>query len=285
MKRFSLILALMFVMASTLSAQQVVKKRIGVYTENGNTVVAEANTMLVVDITMSYEEFVAGPYARYAQKYMGARASQVGYMEYSIVDAEVALAVDDFYGVDSDCYAAERCFVSSVSFPDVLPDKLSTGTMSVENAAEEAAETIFDLRRVRMELICGDLGEGVYGAGLESALNELDRLEKSYMELFYGKREQRFITRRFYLPVDATRKSQVLARFNAEEGILGADNLNGDIIMVTIQPSEMQYPESNPKGKISYRYANNATVIVTLGQQLLNSRVLPIYEFGKTINF
>lgn len=285
MKRFSLILALMFVMASTLSAQQVVKKRIGVYTENGNTVVAEANTMLVVDITMSYEEFVAGPYARYAQKYMGARASQVGYMEYSIVDAEVALAVDDFYGVDNDCYAAERCFVSSVSFPDVLPDKLSTGTMSVENAAEEAAETIFDLRRVRMELICGDLGEGVYGAGLESALNELDRLEKSYMELFYGKREQRFITRRFYLPVDATRKSQVLARFNAEEGILGADNLNGDIIMVTIQPSEMQYPESNPKGKISYRYANNATVIVTLGQQLLNSRVLPIYEFGKTINF
>lgn len=285
MKRFSLILALMFVMASTLSAQQVVKKRIGVYTENGNTVVAEANTMLVVDITMSYEEFVAGPYARYAQKYMGARASQVGYMEYSIVDAEVALAVDDFYGVDNDCDAAEKCFVSSVSFPDVLPDKLSTGTMSVENAAEEAAETIFDLRRVRMELICGDLGEGVYGAGLESALNELDRLEKSYMELFYGKREQRFITRRFYLPVDATRKSQVLARFNAEEGILGADNLNGDIIMVTIQPSEMQYPESNPKGKISYRYANNATVIVTLGQQLLNSRVLPIYEFGKTINF
>lgn len=285
MKRFSLILALMFVMASTLSAQQVVKKRIGVYTENGNTVVAEANTMLVVDITMSYEEFVAGPYARYAQKYMGARASQVGYMEYSIVDAEVALAVDDFYGVDNDCDAAERCFASSVSFPDVLPDKLSTGTMSVENAAEEAAETIFDLRRVRMELICGDLGEGVYGAGLESALNELDRLEKSYMELFYGKREQRLITRRFYLPVDATRKSQVLARFNAEEGILGADNLNGDIIMVTIQPSEMHYPESNPKGKISYRYANNATVIVTLGQQLLNSRVLPIYEFGKTINF
>lgn len=285
MKRFSLILVLMFVMASTLSAQQVVKKRIGVYTENGNTVVAEANTMLVVDITMSYEEFVAGPYARYAQKYMGARASQVGYMEYSIVDAEVALAVDDFYGVDNDCDAAERCFANSVSFPDVLPDKLSTGTMSVENAAEEAAETIFDLRRVRMELICGDLGEGVYGAGLESALNELDRLEKSYMELFYGKREQRLITRRFYLPVDATRKSQVLARFNAEEGILGADNLNGDIIMVTIQPSEMHYPESNPKGKISYRYANNATVIVTLGQKLLNSRVLPIYEFGKTINF
>lgn len=285
MKRLSLILVLMFVMASTLSAQQVVKKRIGVYTENGNTVVAEANTMLVVDITMSYEEFVAGPYARYAQKYMGARASQVGYMEYSIVDAEVALAADDFYGVDNDCYAAERCYASSVSFPDVLPDKLSTGTMSVENAAEEAAETIFDLRRVRMELICGDLGEGVYGAGLESALNELDRLEKSYMELFYGKREQRLITRRFYLPVDATRKSQVLARFNAEEGILGADNLNGDIIMVTIQPSEMHYPESNPKGKISYRYANNATVIVTLGQQLLNSRVLPIYEFGKTINF
>ena len=68
MKRLSLILALLTFTMSGLSAQQVVKKRIGTYTESGNLVVAEANTVLAVDITLSYEEFVAGPYARYAQK-------------------------------------------------------------------------------------------------------------------------------------------------------------------------------------------------------------------------
>ncbi len=283
MKRFSLILALMFVLVSTLSAQQVVKKRIGIYTENGNTVVAEANTVLAVDVTMCYEEFVAGPYARYAQKFMGTRASQVNLAEYSIVGAEVALANEGFYMADEECEAAKESLPLNLSFPDVWPDKVSMRTVGLEEAAEEAAEKIFELRRVRLELICGDLGDGVYGAGLESALREIESLESSYMELFYGKREVRYITRRFYLPVSAERKSQVVARFNAEQGILGADNLSGDILMVTIQPSDMEYPTSNHKGKLTYRYANNSVVIVTLGQQLLCNSVLPIYEYGQTI--
>jgi hypothetical protein len=281
MKRISLILTFILVAVSTLSAQQVVKKRIGHYVENGNSIVAEANTVLAVDIQVRYEEFVAGPYARYAQKYMGSRASQVDYVEYSVVGAEVALAADDFYMADGDM--AQELLPLNLSFPDVLPDRTSTATISAEEAAEEAAETIFELRRVRMELICGDLGDGVYGAGLESALKEIETLENSYMELFYGKREVRYFTQRLYLSVDAERKSRVIARFNAEQGILSADNLSGDIIMVTIQPSEMEYPASNVKGKMTYRYANNATVVVTLGQRLLTSRVLPVYEYGATI--
>lgn len=283
MKRLSLILALVTLTISSLSAQQVVKKRIGTYTESGNLVVAEANTVLAVDITLSYEEFVAGPYARYAQKYMGTRASQVDYAEYSIVGAEVAVAADDYYMTDANSNAAAESLPLELSFGDVLPDKMSTNVVATEDAAKSAAEKIFELRRVRLELVCGDLGDGVYGAGLESALREIDAIEKSYLELFYGKRESRTFTRRIYVSIDPERKSQVVARFNADQGLLSSDDLSGDIVMVTIQPSEMEYPASNPKGKATYRYANNATIVITLGQQVLNNRVLPVYEYGATV--
>jgi hypothetical protein len=283
MKRLSLILALVTLTISSLSAQQVVKKRIGTYTESGNLVVAEANTVLAVDITLSYEEFVAGPYARYAQKYMGTRASQVDYAEYSIVGAEVAVAADDYYMTDANSNAAAESLPFELTFGDVLPDKMSTNVVATEDAAKSAAEKIFELRRVRLELVCGDLGDGVYGAGLESALREIDAIEKSYLELFYGKRESRTFTRRIYVSIDPERKSQVVARFNADQGLLSSDNLSGDIVMVTIQPSEMEYPASNPKGKATYRYANNATIVITLGQQVLNNRVLPVYEYGATV--
>jgi hypothetical protein len=283
MKRLSLILALVTLTISSLSAQQVVKKRIGTYTESGNLVVAEANTVLAVDITLSYEEFVAGPYARYAQKYMGTRASQVDYAEYSIVGAEVAVAADDYYMTDANSNAAAESLPFELTFGDVLPDKMSTNVVATEDAAKSAAEKIFELRRVRLELVCGDLGDGVYGAGLESALREIESIEKSYMELFYGKRDSRTFTRRIYVSIDPERKSQVVARFNADQGLLSSDNLSGDIVMVTIQPSEMEYPASNPKGKATYRYANNATIVITLGQQVLNNRVLPVYEYGATV--
>lgn len=285
MKRLSLLFAILFVMVSTLSAQQVVKQRIGHYTENGATVVAEATTTLAVDVTVRYEEFVSGPYAQYAKKFLGSRALQVSYMEYSIVGAEVAVAEDDSYMVDKTTNDEIVSLPLNISFPEVLPDKMSMQTMSLEQAAKQAAETILELRRVRLDLISGEYGDGVYGAGLESALREIDRIEKSYLELFFGKSEERIFTKRIYMPVDANRKSQVVARFNAEQGLLSSDDLSGDIIMVAINPSAMEYPASNIKGKATYRYANNATVIVSLGQQLLTSRVLPIFEFGETVTF
>lgn len=283
MRRFSLIaIALLFAL-SNISAQQVVSKRVGLYAEGGVTTLSDANTTLAVDLTIRHEEFVAGPYARYAQKYLGSRALQVDRVSYEIVGAEVAVAVDDYYVANAEGGIAAEDMLFDLSFPDVLPDRVSSNVVSLEDAAAAAAAKIFELRSVRLELICGDLGDGVYGAGLQSALAEIERIEKSYMELFYGKSAERYYTHRIYLPVDASRKTIVAARFNSEEGLLNIDKVDSDIVMVTIVPSDMEYPASNEKGKAHYRFANNSTVVVSLGQQMLTSRVLPIYEFGQTV--
>ena len=268
-------------LACEASAQQVVKQRIGTYTENGNVVVSEATTTLVVDLTVECEEFEAGVYARYAQKYFGKRASLVSRTSYTLVGADVAVLNEPSYYAESLGAKAQSVVVGD----DIMVDRLAADETAQESAAKIAADRIFELRAARQDLILGEYGDGVYGAGLEAALKEIERLESAYLQLFYGTRIVTTTTHRLYMPVSADAPTSVVARFNSEEGLLAKDNVAGDIVMVAITPADMKDPASNPKGSVAYRYANNATVVVSLAQEVLATRVLPIYEFGQTIYY
>jgi hypothetical protein len=78
-------------------------------------------------------------------------------------------------------------------------------------------------------------------------------------------------------------QSYIVARFGERIGVVASDNLAGEILLLTINPTEMSYPESNIKGKVTYRYANNAEITLSLGQDIISKRTLPIYEFGRTV--
>ena len=266
------------------SAQQVTKMRIGTYKQNGDVVIAEASSTLAVDVVVEHEVFTPGIYARYAQKMLGTRASLVERDEYRVVDASVALMEDNSY---MRCGAEmPRVGDTQVVEEQMLQiDRISSGERNTEAAAREAAEQILSLRRTRLDLITGEFGEGVFGAGLQSALEEISRLEREYLELFYGKRSITTLAERFILPVNSEQPSTVIARFSAESGIVAKDDLSGDIILVKITPSEMSYPQSELKGTVAYRYANNAEVIVALGGEVLARNILPLYEFGETVMF
>lgn len=282
-KIFTILLAVMFVsLACDASAQQVVKQRIGTYKESGNVVVSEATTTLVVDLTVECEEFEAGVYARYAQKYFGKRASLVSRLSYNLVGGDVAVLDAPSY------YAAPANIMteSVVTAGDyVMVDRLAADELTQEEAAKRAAERVYELRAARQDIILGEYGDGVYGAGLEAALKEIERLEGEYLKLFYGTRTVTTTTHRYTMPVSADMPNNVIARFNSEEGLLAKDNVAGDIVIVSITPSEMSYPASNIKGTVAYRYANNATVVVSYAQEVLARRVLPIFEFGETVYF
>lgn len=282
-KIFTILLAAVFVsLACDASAQQVVKQRIGTYKESGNVVVSEATTTLVVDLTVECEEFEAGVYARYAQKYFGKRASLVSRMSYALVGGDVAV-------LDAPSYYAAPANIETESVvttgDKVMVDRLAADELTQEEAAKRAAERIFELRAARQDILLGEYGDGVYGAGLEAALREIERLENEYLKLFYGTRTITTTTHRYIMPVSADMPNNVIARFNSEEGLLAKDNVAGDIVMVSVTPSEMSYPASNPKGTVAYRYANNATVVVSYAQEVLARRVLPIFEFGETVYF
>ena len=269
-------------LSTEVMAQQIVKQRIGTYKESGNVVVSEAATTLAVDLTVECEEFEAGPYARYAQKFLSKRASLISYTSYDIVAADVAVAAAaDYYAHVAPATCSEEVRPGDV----IAVDRSSTEEQSTENAAREAAERLYALRTTRQDIILGEYGDGVYGAGLEAALREIDRLEREYTALFFGTRTVTTTHHRIALQVSAESPNSVIARFNSEEGLLDKDNVAGDIIMVTITPSDMSYPAGDAKGQVAYRYANNATVVVSYACVPLTKRVLPIYEFGKTIYY
>lgn len=284
MKKAYIIMMVMAVMSlsTDVVAQQIVKQRIGTYKESGNVVVSEAATTLAVDLTVECEEFEAGPYARYAQKFLGKRASLISYTSYDIVAADVAVAAAaDYYAPVAPAMGSEEVRPGDV----IAVDRSSTEEQSTENAAREAAERLYELRTTRQDIILGEYGDGVYGAGLEAALREIDRLEREYTALFFGTRTVTTTHHRIALQVSAESPNSVIARFNSEEGLLDKDNVAGDIVMVSITPSDMSYPAGDAKGQVAYRYANNATVVVSYASVPLTKRVLPIYEFGKTIYY
>lgn len=283
MKRI-LLLALMLVASAQmvqLSAQQLVKKRVGSYIESGNVVVAEAATTLAVDLVVESESVEVGIYARYAQKYFGQRAPLVNKSECRILAAEVAILEEGDYRAKP----VEEKVATRSTTPIVPINRLSISEMQPEEAAREAAQQVYDLRQARLDLVTGELGDGAYGAGLQAALDELDRLEQAYLELFYGKRCRKVEVVRCVVPVETDKRSYIVARFNAEQGVLASDDLAGEIVMLNIQPTDMAYPASNEKGKIEYRYANNAHVTLSLAQSPLCTTTLPIFEFGETVKF
>lgn len=274
------IAAIMSLSVADVQAQHIQKQRVGSYYENGNIVMAEARTTLAVELTVEREVLVVGPYARYAQRLLGERAPLVGRDEYRVVAAEVMLTEGDHHFESRTAeYVAEN--VADFEYP--LIDKLSATELSPEAAAEAAAKQIYALRRARLELITGELGDGGFGAGMESALREMARLEREYLDLFYGKRTTTISHHKFVVPVEEGKANYVIARFNPNEGIVAEDDLMGDIVLITIRPSQMEYPASDIKGKVTYRYANNARVMLSLGGNSLTERVLPIYEFGETV--
>ncbi|MBR5595590.1 MAG: DUF4831 family protein [Alistipes sp.] len=282
MKRLILVMAMMIASALYIdaSAQHIVKKRIGTYKENGVVVMSDATTTFMAKIVVECEEFKSGPYASYANRMLGAQASFVDRKKYRIVASDIALMEGDDYGFEKNFDKYEGY---SASESKVLISRMSASEKSTDVAANEAAETIFKLRKARLDMITGEQEEGVLGAGLEAALREIERLESAYLELFYGRRTVSYETFTYILQVDGENNTISVARFSEEEGIAPLDDLAKSLLFLNITPSQMQYPANDEKGSIAIRYANNAEVSLCLGNDVLCSRLMPVYEFGQTV--
>ena len=159
--------------------------------------------------------------------------------------------------------------------------------LSLEDAARSAAEQIFALRRHRLELITGEAGEHVFGEGLKSALNEIDRLEQEYLELFLGKQVRTTAGYRYLVYPSADKKQYIFCRFSPAAGLLPENDLSGDMVVLQIEPSGNTScsVEAGPKesSDVMRRVADPSTCTVIAGGQEYARAVLPLFEFGRTV--
>lgn len=293
MKRIISLMSLAVLACGAATAQNTPYKAVvGTYIDaSGALAVSDPSTSVAVDLIVEKEQTVVGPYARYAQKFLNMRGSLVDKTVYSLKG--VKLAVTGGEDVIADAVPAaevtETSYMGSASeFAKVLPDRMSATAVSEEEAAANAAQAIFSIRKHRMDLITGEAGENVFGAGLKDALAALDAAEQGYLELFFGKRVVTTSVERVVVPMVEGVQSYAVARISSSAGVVAADAKDGDAVTLEVAPSGRarlsSIVEADPKSKtaVKVRVADPSTCTVKVGDKVLTSAVLPLFEMGRT---
>lgn len=294
MKRIISLMSLAVLACGAATAQNTPYKAVvGTYVDaSGALAVSDPSTSVAVDLIVEKEQTVVGPYARYAQKFLNMRGSLVDKTVYSLKG--VKLAVTGGEDVIADAVPAaevtETSYMGSASeFAKVLPDRMSATAVSEEEAAANAAQAIFSIRKHRMDLITGEAGENVFGAGLKDALAALDAAEQEYLELFFGKRVVTTSVERVVIPMIEGVQSYAVARISSSAGVIAADAKDGDAVTLEVAPSGRarlsSIVEADPKSKtaVKVRVADPSTCTVKVGDKVLTSAVLPLFEMGRTV--
>jgi hypothetical protein len=246
MKRIFAILAL--VALTPMSNAQTIKA--GLYDSKGVAVVAEAEPVVVnVTLRVATEQFTPGIYARYAQKYLGKRATLSEYSSIELIDGRLALG------------AAEKVAPKVEQEPYTLPlstNRLNGTAQTTEEQAAATAELIFSLRKHRLDLITGEAGENVFGAGLKAALDEIARMEREYLDMFYGSKSVSEQLYTFNVTITPDKNEYMVCRFSDKVGIVPIDDLSGRPIVVKVETAKhKEYAELKPLGpkdKVSADY-------------------------------
>jgi hypothetical protein len=248
MKKIFAILALVGVVATGV-AQNITKP--GLYNKRGVAVKSEAEpTIVSVTLRVVCEHFTPGVYARHAQKYLGERATLSEYTTAEIVDGRLAL------GATQKAVPTIATGTTTTSLP---AHKLSATSQTNEAQAAKAAEMIFSLRRHRLDLITGEMGENVFGAGLKNALEEIERIESECLEMFYGTKTTTEEVYTFNIVVTPDKTEYVVCRFNDKAGVVADDDLSGKPIVLKVETEKhKEYKELllplGPKDKVSAEY-------------------------------
>ncbi|MDR2912607.1 MAG: DUF4831 family protein [Alistipes sp.] len=249
----------------------------------------EQRTTLFAIVTVRRQEIVAGPYARYAQKYLGVSAPLADKVSHEITAAKIA-DISQLYYVPEPAISTKASHMApEQGFPKLTVDKSSAVAMSLEESARLAAAKIFEIRQSRFDLISGEVGENVFGGGLGSALAEFNRLEEEYLSLFLGKQTSLVVEREFRLVPVRGRSTYTVCRFSEEDGLLPEDDLSGVPVVLELQPTEglaMEAADSQVKP------SSRATAVVVPADVRcrvifdgaeLASGVFPVWQFGRTV--
>ncbi|MCD8173504.1 MAG: DUF4831 family protein [Alistipes sp.] len=245
-------------------------------------------TAVKVAVTVEKETVIPGPYARYAQKFLGAMAPLSPRVSYDIMGA--SLHVTEFAFDDAATPAGGELTVNPnvynptdfVKFPI---DRTSLAEKSAEAMAQDAAGTIYTLRRRRFDLVSGEAGEHVYGAGMQAALEELARMEEEYVSLFMGKSYKETYTEIIEVVPEAGKTNYTVCRFSPEEGLLPDSDLGAAPVVLTLTPEQSvaAVPRSDKKTGTFVRIARWTDCRVMDGTRQLTARRLPIFQFGETV--
>jgi hypothetical protein len=201
------------------------------------------------------------------------------------------LGADEYYQNRKDTlYKVVSVDTAFVKIPYLIEKKQK---LTIDMLAEKAAVRLMELRDGKHLILTGETN--VFPQN-EAAINEINRLEKEYTELFTGKILKEVRTFSFHIiPVkDSAGKQTTICWFSESTGpgttsMKSAIPVNMEFIpeMKTSHIREISSKETGSSGakynKLFYRIPEVVTIRVTFGNELINTSRKLIYQFGEVL--
>lgn len=158
---------------------------------------------------------------------------------------------------------------------------------SIPKMAEMAAKQIYRIRENRADLLSGESEHTPDGAALKRMLEELDKREQALVALFTGRRVVEFTTIVHTLVPQQEMENQVVCRFSTVEGLVGADDMSGSPIYITLKQQQNNTQQTKKATRVCGLYYNvpaKVSVVVTDGNEELVRSSFDVAQFG-TVNY
>jgi hypothetical protein len=199
------------------------------------------------------------------------------------------LGSDEYYQARTDtAYRRITADAQPMRIPYAVEKKKK---LTVDQLADRAAKRLMELRDGKIMILTGEAN--VFPQDV-AAINELNRMEKEYTELFAGKTftETRKYTCQFIPRKDLINKTSVLFRFSEATGPSDASANNGTPVVIEVVPEQKtkdltlitreQAGSSAPKvDRIFYRIPDVAGLKISMGKETFYSSRKLVYQLGE----
>lgn len=232
-------------------------------------------TNLVVNIEYTEDNRKAGPYARYASRYLGINDNEVTLEDQTLytldkvyVSEEGIPDRDNTYLVafkskttSPFVYLTEEGIICTINaeyetakenknsvkennrnneLPEINPQSIYTEEYlragSISKMAEVAAKNIYKIRESRQDILTGEADNVPKdGDAMRIVLANLDAQEKLWTELFTGSGEIKKHTKKINIEPESEINKQTLLRFSKYLGIVDKEDLSGSPIYINIK--------------------------------------------------
>jgi hypothetical protein len=200
------------------------------------------------------------------------------------------LGSDEYFQMQRDtAYRRINVDSSFIRVPYIVEKKKK---LTIEQLAEKAAKRLMDLRDGKHLILTG---EATVFPQSDAAINEINRMEKAYTELFAGKIQKDMFTFTYQIIPEKSMAGKPTALFQFSD-LTGpvTDMKGGKPVTIEFLPEKkakgltlinttQEKPEAKKFDKLFYRVPEVVGVKISLGSdKLFDSRKL-IYQFGEVI--
>ena len=295
----NLIIIASLLLSLPIMAQTKVVKKNAVKANNFGITYSLPKTSLVVDAEVTKVTCKAGPYYKYAEKYLGVKDAitedkvyyelgKISLVNKGVPDADNTFIVEFKAGtVAPYAYLTEDGLLCSINAAVLSEELLMAG--STAKQAEVAAKQIYRIRESRMNILTGDADNlPPDGEAMKLVIQQLEEQEKALTNLFTGIRAKEVSDYEVTIvPFDNLDK-EVLFRFSPQLGIVDADDLGGAPVYMNLKaidrapvldPKEAEKKEKSLKG-IIYNVPGKASIEISMNKKTLYKGEAQITQFG-----